>query len=650
MFRYTPLKDAANDIRLLHLYSGNEGGVIECQLRVCSLSPLSPLNPEWRYQALSYTWGNAAATHPILMNGKTFLVSNTLASALKRLRFPKVSEDIVSENQDTVHQFRILWIDAICIDQQNVSEKNVQVQKMKQIYQLASSVVIWLGDDHESGDEKHHYDSSIWELDHLEKGCFNTTRSAVALVEKIAAACKSYDPNSLPEGYPEASVDPRQWANLSRLFRRPWFERLWIVQEVIVASRALVYCGGFVVDWTDLLIAARFILRPYPIMPLPSFRFFPIMGAERVTALAQQNFDRTNLLRILHQAQGAKAKDPRDRLFGLLGLCYEEKDAVVDYSKSVEEVYTDWASMRIKNTNTLDVLGACADSGSSGVPSWVPDLRRPWGQDKVLFGGMSQGKVRRSFDAGSFISRSPIATFLDNVTLNVTGTFLGRISELGIIGTMDSTLSNLMNLNDDLLTTIKSWEEMILSKFGLLPQKVNAFIRTLFRDFVDWEDEDEIQNFIALYELWRRQERFNKDFYLEQVPQSKRFEVDIERLLFPRIHGNQLFLTDRGDVGIVAGNCCVLPEDGTYVLAGCSAPVILRQIDREVEDEHERVNPHNSREYVWMMKEGRIMMAEFQYRMLGPCYIHGYMWSENVAKSLKRYGGEVHKVTNITLV
>lgn len=301
---------------------------------------------------------------------------------------------------------------------------------MKQIYQLASSVAIWLGDDHEPGDEKRHYDLSIWGLNHLEKGCFNTTRSAVALVEKIAATCKSYDPDSLPEEYPEAPVDSRQWANLSRLFRRPWFERLWILQEVIVADQALVYCGDFVVDWTDLLIAARFILRPYPVMPLPSFRFFPTMRAERVTTLAQQNFDRTNLLRILHQAQGAKAKDPPDRLFGLLGLCYEEKDTVVDYSKSGEEVYTNWASMRIKNTNTLDVLGACADSGSSRVPSWVPDLRRPWGQDKVLFLGMSQGKVRRPFDAGSFISRSPIATFLDNVTLNVTGTCLGRISEL----------------------------------------------------------------------------------------------------------------------------------------------------------------------------------------------------------------------------
>ena len=215
---------------------------------------------------------------------------------------------------------------------------------------------------------------------------------------------------------------------------------------------------------------------------------------------------------------------------------------------------------------------------------------------------------------------------------------------------MSSTLSNPMNLNDDLLTTIKSWEKMILSKFGLLPQKSTLSSVPSFEIMLTATMKTKSRILLLSMNYGAGKGGSAPTFILEQVPQSKRFAVDMERLLFPRIHGNQLFLTDRGDVGIVAGNCCGLPEDGIYVLAWCSTPVILRKIDRGVEDEHDRVNPHNSREYVWRMKEERITMVEFQYRMLGPCYIHGHMWSENDARSLKQHGREVRKVTNITRV
>ncbi|KAF2461212.1 heterokaryon incompatibility, partial [Lineolata rhizophorae] len=84
-----------------------------------------------KYEALSYTWGDALDRHSIACEGKTIRVTANLLSALQHLRQPDVT--------------RILWVDAVCINQGNIAERDAQVRMMGDIYRMAARVLVWLG-------------------------------------------------------------------------------------------------------------------------------------------------------------------------------------------------------------------------------------------------------------------------------------------------------------------------------------------------------------------------------------------------------------------------------------------------------------------------------------------------------------------------
>lgn len=106
----------------------SETGKIQCNLAYCSLD-----DPNM-YAALSYTWGSPDITTPILLNGIEYQVTTNLAAVLERMRC-------------TGYEGSALWIDALCINQQDILERNRQVQLMRKIYERASIVVIWLGEE-----------------------------------------------------------------------------------------------------------------------------------------------------------------------------------------------------------------------------------------------------------------------------------------------------------------------------------------------------------------------------------------------------------------------------------------------------------------------------------------------------------------------
>lgn len=170
----------------------------------------------------------------------------------------------------------------------------------------------------------------------------------------------------------------QDWVVLARLFYRPWFERLWVIQELAVSKSAIAVWGKPKILWHHIERAARYILRPGTPLPPPHLaRILPFMGAHRVTQVALSsmlNVDTKDILTILHNTQGTMCTDPRDRLYAILGIVddSEAQDVEIDYSISVQEVYCNWARKRIQRTSSLDILSACTDSGRSGdLPSWV---------------------------------------------------------------------------------------------------------------------------------------------------------------------------------------------------------------------------------------------------------------------------------------
>ena len=203
----------SDHIRLLTVRQGSAGDMIECTLTTRPLKiPESTFSIDHAppYEALSYHWGTGEASFKIKIYTEgfpgAFRVRPNLHAALNQLRLPD--------------RPRRLWIDAICINQEDNDEKNSQVNLMAEVYSLATSVCVWLGEASEDSNLALNFISRIVNLDDF---------------DRLVADRRT----------------PQEWAALSSLMRRTWFSRRWVVQEIALAARATLYCGDAYVDWSD---------------------------------------------------------------------------------------------------------------------------------------------------------------------------------------------------------------------------------------------------------------------------------------------------------------------------------------------------------------------------------------------------------------
>ena len=164
------------------------------------------------YDALSYTWGSTEKPARITVNGSTMHVTLNLYIALQHLRF---------KNED-----RILWIDAICIDQENHQERGHQVQQMSCIYKEAEQVVIWLGQGTEDTDLIMDFIKQLHEN--------NVT---------IGGDWRRWAQLWMHNRYPGLGDRKRWREGMEFILGRPWFSRIWILQEIANARVATILCG-----------------------------------------------------------------------------------------------------------------------------------------------------------------------------------------------------------------------------------------------------------------------------------------------------------------------------------------------------------------------------------------------------------------------
>ena len=211
-YRSCPLTKP-NYIRVLTVRQGSRGDTVECTLTTRSLAiPESSIStgPLLPYEALSYHSGAGEASFKIKIYTegfpRSFRVRPNLHTALNQLRLPD--------------RPRMLWIAAICINQDDNDEKSAQVSLMADIYRKATSVCVWLGEASTDSDLALNFISRVVNLDDFDR-----------LVADRRA--------------------PQEWAALSSLMRRAWFSRRWVVQEIALATRATLYCGDAYVDWSD---------------------------------------------------------------------------------------------------------------------------------------------------------------------------------------------------------------------------------------------------------------------------------------------------------------------------------------------------------------------------------------------------------------
>ncbi|KAI0403074.1 heterokaryon incompatibility protein-domain-containing protein [Xylaria palmicola] len=302
-----PIKKSTS-IRVLKL-KGIQGDRIDCKLKTVSLAALEGI----AYDALSYRWGDVADPKLIYCNRVPFNVQRSLFQALFRIwsRDPAL----------------VIWVDAICINQNNVAELASQVKIMGTIYQLARRVIIWLGEADEFTD-------MAWRA--LLEASPATHESTVDGLEARLAGMA--DPEDL-------------WLSLHNLGQREWFYRAWTFQELYLARCATVLCSEYEMDWdrfhraldrlAALLDAAAASM--YSVKARHTLR--RLLASVEKLGVSDGAFTLTDLLsRTIHRS----CNEPKDKIYALLGVLFREESLLeragdvlpIDYTINPELVYT----------------------------------------------------------------------------------------------------------------------------------------------------------------------------------------------------------------------------------------------------------------------------------------------------------------------
>lgn len=303
------------------------------------LDPYPDFNP--RYEALSYTWGDDAATQIVevtdtrrsssAFHSSELYVRPNLHVALKHLR------DLKSE--------RILWIDALCINQEDEEEKNDQVKRMGDIFRLAYRVVVWLGDSTPDGSSGRAVDILRYLGDQIE-----ATKGLVDLRSPGAREPLWYN-FTIPLQYDECDLHA-----IRQLLERPWFDRLWIFQEICLANhRAVVQCGRDYISWCSLRRAIMNLnVRKEVKAVIPR----ALSELRKELAFSQSRLDLSVALLI---TASAKCSIIHDRIFSILGLLHPAVVELIraDYTLPIEEIFQDVCLARMETTGLIDFLGHC---------------------------------------------------------------------------------------------------------------------------------------------------------------------------------------------------------------------------------------------------------------------------------------------------
>lgn len=324
---HSPLDSNRHQIRLLVLQRGHEDEPIHCTLRTCCLIGALP-----SFEALSYVWGDAALTTPIYVGSlrTRFDATTNLACALSHLRY---------RDRD-----RVLWVDALCINQGDNDEKSHQVWMMKKIYEGAERVLAWLGP---------------------------ASPGAENAIQTLKLLAKDPDLHWTPDGRSNRSgpsITLEQALGIHAWYQNcDWWTRIWTVQEYTVAKDLAFLCGHHsILKTTTERLAQNYFKHaeccPSPNMPAADGQGF----IEVVTGVI---FNETHQLEILISGENIisplqlvtlfrvrKATRPEDKVYGLMGLANDFDEHFINYGITVGLVYEDFAKLIIKNSGNLDVL------------------------------------------------------------------------------------------------------------------------------------------------------------------------------------------------------------------------------------------------------------------------------------------------------
>lgn len=380
-YTHTPLpaKSTGFASRLLHLQPGAFVDVIEVELEPVSFSTHGSDTP--KYEAISYVWGPVLPDEPkIRIKNKDDLVDaqpryltvrENLRCALQHLR----SESAV----------RTLWIDAICINQEDESEKSQQVANMGSIYELAERVVIWFGPTVDGSDQ------------------------VIALLNKLAKLAR-YDFRKDLLSWAAGDAPPKDLAfsekDLESLVlgvSNAWFDRVWTLQELGLANpdAAVIQWGPHSVPFCHLqtaVIVYQSFFVDNEAHPAALRRSWSARRGKVLIFLMARFYLGLDFGPAMEAVRYRDCHDPRDRIYATLRICKPNLAVIPNYHPSftAAALYQE-VCLRQLQEEGADILGSCEwPNHMDGLPSWVPN----WHAKRVVhatFMGHSSGLLRNRY-------------------------------------------------------------------------------------------------------------------------------------------------------------------------------------------------------------------------------------------------------------
>lgn len=320
-FNYRELEDSAICIRLVRLLPsrGSRDSLLKAEIDHYSFEQGLP-----EFAAISYTWGTEPTDRLMILSGTPINIRENFRQMLFEIR-----HFIETNHPERCFYF---WVDGLCINQEDVTERNHQIQLMRKIYSKAAIVLAWLGPDANGGSD------------------------AVEYLGSMQRRRLSESHNSIHSGDPfvQNSFTRERSQSVLALFERGFWTRVWVVQELLLARDINILCGSKRVPWQNILDffdglqfyrisdRSRFMREAYLVKALntPACR----LAAER--RVFQENPARGfPLTTAISRFKYWKCSDFHDKVYGFLGVCSDGHRIPVDYNKSPVDVYNDVLTM-----------------------------------------------------------------------------------------------------------------------------------------------------------------------------------------------------------------------------------------------------------------------------------------------------------------
>jgi hypothetical protein len=587
---------------VLKLHPGDTEYDIECSLKVMDIE-----SSKGSYEAISYVWGDANDTVDVQCNGLQVSITVSLADALRNFRHPS--------------EPRLLWADALCINQKDDQEKGHQVKRMGEVYANAKCVLVWLGCDVQNVAE-----DTFALICEVNAYFGDSLRKARNRISKMGHFTRPYP----------ICTDKNRWLQVAKLFKSPWFKRVWTIQEAAIAEECRVFWGSVNIGIADVLeICVWFALKSdfrqtieniagrLPCRQASDLNLYFHYNTHRLRSWQRSRVGLVHLAnrlnermfsRILYAARYLETTDPRDHVYAFLG-CRLAKDnggrtlVEADYTSSLHHLNVRLAYVLMKDcVDGPSALSAvhhryCEDNPLDDMyPSWVPvwHVRGPY-RKRIA----SERYWYRAGTSRKFLAVAESGKGLLIVDGRPFDQVIWRSNAIQL-----DVMGNPIYLNS---TTYKSdgfiidalWDDVFHNATKLeLSVRQSDFVRTLFLDspaqgrayrFSDEKHRSSVEAF-------RKGAQMSS---LDELTPDERRHALKPRTRLQGIRNARMFLTEHGRIGLAPMGDLVAISDACCIIFGATVPFLLTPA-----------------------KDGR-------YKLMSECYIHGVMDGEIMQQSVE---------------